>query len=262
MTRIHGVVAAGLLTLAGGIGIGVGRAQQDQGPSEKAGSKLDEAGRSFKKGLEDARDAVRNQFARARGSVHNMDVASRVYGRLHWDKTLTTSTLDLDVKSGVATLRGAVPDARAKAKAVELAEDTVGISKVIDQLTIQAAAANDPRCPLRYDAQVLIRAGRGESCDPRGRRNGEPRDQSAREAAEIVNSVNRPPFRSIVRLYGRAKSASYSAREPIQNHVIVSPSQSPSARCPSPTRAESTGWRGLTRLNCRPGWCGSVRQRA
>ncbi|MGB0069264.1 MAG: BON domain-containing protein, partial [Isosphaeraceae bacterium] len=76
MTRIHAVVAAGLLTLAGGFGIGVGRAQQDQGPAEKAGSKLDEAGRSFKKGLEDARDAVREQFARARGSVHNMDVAS------------------------------------------------------------------------------------------------------------------------------------------------------------------------------------------
>ncbi len=65
MTRIHGVVAAGLLTLAGGIGIGVGRAQQDQGPAEKTGSKLDEAGRSFKKGLENARDAVREQFARA-----------------------------------------------------------------------------------------------------------------------------------------------------------------------------------------------------
>ena len=144
MTRIHGVIAAGLLTLAGGFGIGVGRAQQDQGPAEKAGSKLDEAGRSFKKGLEDARDAVREQFARARGSVHNMDVASRVYGRLHWDKTLTTSTLDLDVKGGVATLRGAVPDAKAKAKAVELAEDTVGISKVIDQLTIQPPPRTTP----------------------------------------------------------------------------------------------------------------------
>jgi len=144
MTRIHGVIAAGLLTLAGGIGISVGRAQQDQGAAEKVGSKLDEAGRSIKKGLEEARDAIREQFARVRGSVHNMDVASRVYGRLHWDKTLTTSTLDLDVQGGVATLRGAVPNAKAKAKAVELAEDTVGISKVIDQLTIQQPPRTTP----------------------------------------------------------------------------------------------------------------------
>src|SRR5208337_2773539 len=64
MTRIHGVIAAGLLTLAGGIGISVGRAQQDQGAAEKVGSKLDEAGRSIKKGLEEARDAIREQFAR------------------------------------------------------------------------------------------------------------------------------------------------------------------------------------------------------
>jgi len=133
-----------LLALAGGLGLGAAWAQQDQGPAEKAGSKLDEAGRSFRKGLEDARDAIREQFTRVRASVHNMDVASRGYGRLHWDKTLTTSTLDLDVQGGVATLRGAVPNAKAKAKAVELAEDTVGISKVIDQLTIQQPPRTTP----------------------------------------------------------------------------------------------------------------------
>ena len=105
MTRIRGLVAAELLALAGGLGIGVAWAQQDQGPAEKAGSKLDDVGRSIKRGLDNAGDAVREQFARARGTVHNMDVASRVYGRLHWDKTLTTSTLDLDVQGGVATLR-------------------------------------------------------------------------------------------------------------------------------------------------------------
>ena len=73
-----------------------------------------------------------------------MDIASARYGRLHWDKTLTTSTLDLDVQGGIATLRGTVPDAKAKVKAVELAEDTVGVSKVIDQLTIQPAPRTTP----------------------------------------------------------------------------------------------------------------------
>jgi osmotically-inducible protein OsmY len=144
MTRIHGVVAVGLLMLAGRLGIGAAWAQQDQGPAEKAGSKLDDVGRSIKRRLESAGDAVREQFERARESVHNMDVASRVYGRLHWDKTLTTSTLNLDVKGGVVTLRGTVPDAKARVKAVELAADTVGIFKVIDQLTIQAPPRTTP----------------------------------------------------------------------------------------------------------------------
>ncbi len=73
-----------------------------------------------------------------------MDVASRVYGRIHWDKTLTTSNIELAVKNGVATLKGTVSDAKAKVKAVELAEDTVGISKVVDQLVIQQQSQATP----------------------------------------------------------------------------------------------------------------------
>ena len=140
-------IAAELLAVACGLGVGFAWAQQDQAPAEKAGSKLDEAGRSFKKGLEEAGDAIRGQFERARSTVHNMDVASRVYGRLHWDKALTNSNMDLDVKNGVATLKGAVPDAKAKVKAVELAEDTVGITRVVDQLTIQAPPQTTPDTP-------------------------------------------------------------------------------------------------------------------
>jgi hypothetical protein len=147
MTGIRGIIAVELLALAGGLGMGASWAQQEQGPAAKAGSRLDDVGRSIKRGLDNAGEAVREQFARARSSVHNMDVASRVYGRLHWDKSLATSSLDLDVKGGVVTLRGAVPDARAKAKAVELAADTVGISGMIDQLTIQSRTRTTPDAP-------------------------------------------------------------------------------------------------------------------
>ena len=71
-----------------------------------------------------------------------MNVEARVYGRLHWDKLLTTSSLSLSVEArGIATLRGAVPNAEAKKRAVELAANTVGVSRVIDQLVIQIASA-------------------------------------------------------------------------------------------------------------------------
>ena len=144
MTRTRGLIAAEILALAGGLGIGAAWAQQDQGPAQKAGSKLDDVGRSIKRGLDSAGDAVRDQFEKVRRSVQNMDVASRVYGRLHWDKALATSTLDMDVQGDVVTLRGAVPDVKTKLKAVELAGDTVGIFKVIDQLTIQPAQRVTP----------------------------------------------------------------------------------------------------------------------
>jgi hypothetical protein len=131
------MIAGTLLTLTAVLGVGAGAAWQEQGAGQRAGSKLDEAGRSIKQGLRDAGDAIRNQFAKARDSVHGMGVESRVYGRLHWDKALNTSTLEMEFNNGVVTLRGSVPSAKAKAKAVDLAQDTVGVAKVIDQLAIQ-----------------------------------------------------------------------------------------------------------------------------
>ncbi len=144
MKRFHAVIATGLLPLAIVLGTSLVRAQQDQGAGQTAGQKLDEAGRSIKKGLQNARDAIRDEFSKARDAVHNMSIETRVYGRLHWDKALTTSTLEIDVKSGVVTLRGSVPSARARLKAVELAADTVGITKVIDQLSIQPTTNSAP----------------------------------------------------------------------------------------------------------------------
>jgi hyperosmotically inducible protein len=140
----HMMTAALTLSLVVSLGLGAGRAQQDQGPGEKAGGKLDQAGRSIRKGLEQAGDTIREQFSRTRDSVHNMGVASRVYGRLHWDKLLTSSTLDLDVNNGVATLRGSVPTAKARERAVELARETVGVTRVIDQLAVQPPPQNVP----------------------------------------------------------------------------------------------------------------------
>jgi hyperosmotically inducible periplasmic protein len=121
----------------------VGRAQQE-GVGEKAGEKLDEVGRRIKKGIDKAEDAVREGFQKTRDSVHNMGVASRVYGRLHWDKALQSSDINVKVEHGVATISGSVPTAEAKTKAALLAAETVGVTKVIDELSIPASQADVP----------------------------------------------------------------------------------------------------------------------
>lgn len=80
---------------------------------------------------------VREQLNRARGSVHAMSVQSRIYSRLHWDKALNGSDLILEVdRDGIATLRGAVPTAPAKLRAVQLTSETVGVNRVVDGLTV------------------------------------------------------------------------------------------------------------------------------
>ena len=40
-----------------------------------------------------------------------MELASRIYSRLHWDKALTTSNIEVEVTNGgIATVTGVVPD--------------------------------------------------------------------------------------------------------------------------------------------------------
>ncbi|MBX6315341.1 MAG: BON domain-containing protein [Isosphaeraceae bacterium] len=135
MKTRYGVV--GVLALAVAAALGTGVSPAHQGAAEKAGERLDEAGRAIKRGLQNAGEKVREGFAKTRTSVHDMGVLSRVYSRLHWDKALTTSLLEVDVQAGgITTLRGSVPDAASKAKAVALTKDTVGVTQVIDQLTV------------------------------------------------------------------------------------------------------------------------------
>jgi len=114
-------------------------------PESKSSGTFDSATQSIKKGFQQAGDALRGQYSKARTYVHDMGVSSRVYGRLHWDKALNGAQLEIDVQNdGVATLTGVVADARAKAKAVELTRDTVGITQVVDLLTIQPPPTTTP----------------------------------------------------------------------------------------------------------------------
>jgi len=132
-----GTVVFGLSTI---VLSGLGRA--DEGIAQKAGEKIGEAARGLKRGVATASEKVREQFGKVRTKVNDMGLESRIYSRLHWDKSLNAASLELEVKgAGVAILRGTVPDAKARAKAVELTGDTVGVTEVVDQLTVLSAPA-------------------------------------------------------------------------------------------------------------------------
>jgi osmotically-inducible protein OsmY len=126
-----------------GLGFGVGRGQQDQNVGKRVGDKVDSAVQDIKRGAKDLSEGVKEQFNKMRASVHDMGVASRVYSRIHWDKGLQNASIEVHVRrEGVATLRGTVADATAKAKAVHLAADTVGVNQVVDELSaIDSGAA-------------------------------------------------------------------------------------------------------------------------
>lgn len=144
------MIFRGNLALASGLvaSLACGALAQ-QGP---VGRGLDNAGRSVKQGFQTAGQAVQGGFVKTRTSVHNMEVVSRVYSRLHWDKTLTTSNLEIEVTNGgIATLTGVVPDQAAKDKALALTSETVGVVQVVDQVVV-----TPPVPPIRPGAAPIV----------------------------------------------------------------------------------------------------------
>jgi osmotically-inducible protein OsmY len=116
---------------------------QEQTTTEKIKNKVGSAVQSIKKGAVRAEDAIKEQYARAKDAVMKMGVEARVYSRLHWDKALVGAKIDLSSPStGVITVTGTVADAKAKAKAVELTQDTVGVTQVNDHLTVLSTASS------------------------------------------------------------------------------------------------------------------------
>jgi hyperosmotically inducible periplasmic protein len=121
-------------------------AQEPKGTKERIKDKVRGAVTTLKKGVAGAEESMKAQYARARDAVHNMGVEGRVYGRLHWDKALQGAKIDLHArKEGVIVLSGTVADARAKAKALELTNDTVGVVEVVDELKLASASASPSR---------------------------------------------------------------------------------------------------------------------
>jgi BON domain len=117
---------------------------QEEGAGESIGRRID-------RGLDKITEEVREAWAKARRQVDELGVQGRVYGRLRWDKALADQPIEVDVEQkstdeeSTVILTGRVPDEKAREKAIELAQDTVGVREVIDRLQIEPRPqAQDP----------------------------------------------------------------------------------------------------------------------
>jgi osmotically-inducible protein OsmY len=142
--------AVGLLTLA----VGLAAVAQDNGAVQEKSTtdtikaKASELGASIKRGAKSAEEMIKERYHRAKEAVVGMGVEARVYARLHWDKALSGSKIELSTvsgKAGAIKLTGTVADAKAKTKAVELTTDTVGVTEVVDNLAVHSSASTEAK---------------------------------------------------------------------------------------------------------------------
>ena len=161
--------------LMGIVGLAVPGPRRRGGPERRVGA-ADGGGRAGRRearqrrpralrGAQDVTEGVRRRFEVVRTDVSRMGVQPRVYSRIHWDKTLHDARIEVHMlRDGVVLLRGLVPDAAAKAHAVELARDTVDVTGVVDELeTVVPTPAPTTTPPSRHAAARSRRASRGRT---------------------------------------------------------------------------------------------------
>jgi hyperosmotically inducible periplasmic protein len=100
------------------------------GPLRRAGQALDNAGKNI-------RARVETEIARGQMAVQEREVLNRVARRIEWDKRFVGSTLRIEVQAGgTVILRGSVINEAVKVRAVDLVENTIGVTSVVDELAV------------------------------------------------------------------------------------------------------------------------------
>lgn len=129
--KLHYLIACGAVVLSLAM---IAPAYSQPQSGEQVGSRI---GRTIGGAIDELASEVREGFAKVRSAVDRLGVEGRVYARLHWDKQLNKSDLAVDVRDdGSALLTGTVPSDEAKAKAARLAEDTVGVKTVVNNIRV------------------------------------------------------------------------------------------------------------------------------
>ncbi len=101
-----------------------------QKESDSIGDKVD-------RGVKAVESKLREKWGDVKRATHRMTIEGRVYARLYWDKSLADADLKIEGKDGgVIALKGTVPTAEAKHRAVELSQSTVGVNETLDELTV------------------------------------------------------------------------------------------------------------------------------
>ena len=100
------------------------------GPLRRAGQALDNAGKNI-------RYRVETEITRGQEAVQDREVLRRVARRIEWDKQFLGSTLRIEVRpGGTVVLQGSVLNDAVRRRVVDMVQNTIGVSSVIDELAV------------------------------------------------------------------------------------------------------------------------------
>lgn len=117
-----------------------GAAEKDKKTMEKAGEKtgktMDKAAAKAEKTMDKAVDKTKSGASEVGEVVTDAWITTALHTKFVDEDTLKGSDINVDTNNHVVTLKGTVATAAGRARAVEIAKTTKGVSRVIDTLTI------------------------------------------------------------------------------------------------------------------------------
>lgn len=75
--------------------------------------------------------------AKAEKAVEDASLTTKIKAKMALDDTVRASAIDVDTNGSIVTLTGTLSNPAEKAKALELARDTEGVTAVVDHLTLR-----------------------------------------------------------------------------------------------------------------------------
>ncbi|HEX8235980.1 MAG TPA: BON domain-containing protein [Abditibacteriaceae bacterium] len=95
------------------------------------------AAATTEKGLNEAGQAAANALDQTTRVVSDVSITGTIKGKILATKSLPASTIDVTTKNNIVTLTGSVQTAQQKQLAGEVAQNSPGVKKIINQLKVQ-----------------------------------------------------------------------------------------------------------------------------
>ena len=82
-------------------------------------------------------ESVATGAAKAQQALNEGGLTAKIKSKMALDDTVRAAAIDVDTKGGVVTLSGTIRSDAERAKALQLAHETAGVTAVVDKLVIR-----------------------------------------------------------------------------------------------------------------------------
>ncbi len=108
--------------------------------AEKTGNAIEKAASATKSAVVTGAKATADAVRKTPEKIDETWITTKIAGKINADDALEHVDVDVKVKQNVVTITGDVPSTALRDRVLRIARETVGVERVIDQMTVKAGA--------------------------------------------------------------------------------------------------------------------------